>query len=104
MPTESRVIHFANDEVFEALKEYSTQTDRAIPAEARYRLISYRDMQARVILNSAGEKSAINFSESELGAALLMFCIKNSIPVAKRSVKTIDFKQDAVALRLELPR
>src|ERR1700744_2959792 len=102
MPSESRILHFAKNEVFEALKEYCAHTEPSIPEGALCALVSFQDSQARVVLNDAGRKCTRNFSESELGAALIMFCIKKSIPIAKRSEKSLQFQPDKVSLHLEL--
>lgn len=102
MPSESRILNFGKTEVFEALREYCAHTTHAIPEDALTGLVSFNDSQAQVVVNDGGSKSTHNFNESELGAALIMFCINKSIPIAKRSEKSLQFKTDSVSLHLEL--
>ena len=102
MPSESRILNFAKNEVFEALRDYCAHTTHAIPEDALCGMVSFNDSQAQVVLNDAGRKSTHSFTESELGAALIMFCINKSIPIAKRSEKSLQFNPDSVALHLEL--
>jgi hypothetical protein len=102
MPMESRVLHFATDEVFEALKEYCAQTGRAIPNDAACSLVLFRGTEMRVTLSSPRKEATTTFSESEVGTALIMFCIRKRIPIARRSVKSLNVGRDTVQLRLDI--
>ncbi|HEY3768991.1 MAG TPA: hypothetical protein VGN44_09980 [Candidatus Angelobacter sp.] len=102
MPMESRTLHFANDEVFEALKEYGRQIGRPMPDGPGNSMALLPDTGARVTLNSMMRETTRSFTESEVAAALIMFCIKRSIPIARRSVKTLQVGNDSVLLRLDI--
>jgi hypothetical protein len=102
MPMESRVLHFASAEVFEALKEYCAETGRAMPADAQCSLVLFQDTEVRITLNSSGRTATTTFSESEVGTALIMFCIRKSIPIARRSIKSLQVGHDTVQLRLDI--
>jgi hypothetical protein len=44
----------------------------------------------------------MKFAENEVGAALVMFCIKKLIPIAKRANKSIEITGETLSLHLNL--
>jgi len=102
MPTEARTLGFSKNELFEALRDYCATTGRRLPAEAAERLVVTQDTEIRVALNSPGDESAINFTENEVGAALVMFCIRKRIPIAKRATKSLEIVDQTLSLHLRM--
>ena len=102
MPTETRVLCFNKIELFEALRDYCSHTGRRLPPDAAERLVLTQDSEVRVTLNSPGEESAIKFTENEVGAALVMFCIRKRIPIAKRATKSLEITGETISLHLKI--
>jgi hypothetical protein len=102
MPMESRVLHFAQDEVLEALKGYCAQTDRSMPEDPGGGFVLFRDEASRLTLGSSDREISTAFTESEVGAALIMFCMKKDIPIARHSIKSLHVGKDHVLLRLDI--
>ncbi len=101
MPTESHVLGFDKNELFEALRDYRTNTGRQLPADAGNVLISTQDGEVRITLTFPDE-SAIDFTENEVGAALIMFCIKKRIPMARRATKSLVVADETLSLHLRI--
>ncbi|MFY9680590.1 MAG: hypothetical protein WA416_07155 [Candidatus Sulfotelmatobacter sp.] len=102
MPTEIRVLSFSKIELFEALRDYCSHTGRRLPPDAAERLVLTQESEVRVTLNSLGEESEMKFAENEVGAALVMFCIRKQIPIAKRATKSLEITGETVSLHLKI--
>jgi len=102
MPTETRVLCFSKIELFEALRDYCSHTGRRLPPDAAERLVLTQDSEVGVALNSPGDESAMKFAENEVGAALVMFCIKKLIPIAKRATKSLEITGETLSLHLKM--
>lgn len=100
MPTEIRLITFAASEVIEALAAFCAATKRPLPTEGAKRLILPNGEQTKYLIEPNGEGPAVPFYESEVAAALLAYCKKKHIPVARRATKVLEAKGDAVILKL----
>ena len=102
MPTETRVLCFTKLELFEALRDYCSHTGRRLPPEAaersglnaRQRRPNYRQF--------SGEESTMKFTDNEVGAALVMFCIRKRIPIAKRATKSLEITGETLSLHLKI--
>ncbi len=102
MPTETRVLGFNKNGLFEALRHYYISTGRRLPPDGAERLTLKQNSGVQVALNSSGDGLATNFTENEVGAALLMFCIRKRIPIAKRAIKSLEVTGEAISLHLKL--
>ncbi len=102
MPTEIRLITFVASEVIEALAAFCAATKRPLPPDGAKNLIVPNGEQTNYLIEPNGEGPAIRFYESEVAAALLAYCKKKNIPVARRSAKGLEAKGDAVVLRLTM--
>ncbi|MGA9545723.1 MAG: hypothetical protein WBQ85_19265 [Candidatus Sulfotelmatobacter sp.] len=102
MPTETRVLGFNKNELFEALRDYYISTGRRLPPDSAERLTLKQDSGVQVVLNSPGDGLATNFTENEVGAALVMFCIRKRIPIAKRATKSLEVAGEAISLHLKM--
>lgn len=102
MPAETRLITFTEAEVVEALLAFCEATSRPMPADGATCLIVRNGADTKFALASPKDGPKTSFYESEVAAALLAYCKKKHIPIARRSAKSLEVMQDAVALRLTL--
>src|SRR5271168_4541415 len=102
MPTETRVLGFNKNELFEALRDYYISTGRRLTPDGAERLTLKQDGGIQVVLNSPGDALATNFTENEVGAALVMFCIRKRIPIAKRATKSLEVAGETISLHLKM--
>jgi hypothetical protein len=102
MPTETRVLGFNKNELFEALRDYYISTGRRLPPDSADRLTLKQYGEVQIALESPGDGLATNFTENEVGAALVMFCIRKRIPIAKRAVKSLEVADQTLFLRLKI--
>ncbi len=102
MPNESRVISFSNTEATDALVEYCVATKRELPKGGIERLGFSNDAEIKVTAEFKGGAPSISFYQNEVAAALIYYCNKKGIPVARRALKSLQVAQDAVALHLTL--
>ena len=68
------------NEVLEAIREYCSQSGRSLPDNG---LIEFHNSRVRVTLKSTEGESVVQFSQSEVGAVLIMFCVRKSIPIRR---------------------
>jgi hypothetical protein len=99
MPTESRSLQFSSDEVRVAMRDYCYQTGRLLPDHGT---IVVKGEQISLPTNSQLPSEDVEFTESEVAAALMMFCIKENIPIARRATKSLQITREHVFLRLDL--
>jgi len=102
MPNESRVISFSNAEAIDALVEYCAATKRELPKGGVNRLVFSNDTEVKVTAEFSGGTPSISFFQNEVAAALIFYCNKKGIPVARRAVKSLQVAQDTIALHLAL--
>jgi hypothetical protein len=100
MPDESRVVTFSNPEVIEAIVDYCERTDRTLPPGGIKGLSFSNDKEIKVAVQPVGQAPAFTFFEHELAVALILFCSKKGIPVARRALKSLQIAQDTVSLTL----
>jgi hypothetical protein len=102
MPTESRVISFSNTEAVEAIVDYCEKTNRSVPAGGVKGLTFSNDKEIKVTVQPHGQAPPFGLSEHELAAALILFCNKKGIPVARRALKSLQVGLDTVSLHLAI--
>jgi len=100
MPTESRTLGFNKNEVLEMLREYCTQTGRNLPDDSVNNLKMLHDTEVRVEVITNG--STLQFKESELGAAIIMYCIRRGIPMARHAIKSLEVTRETLFLHLRM--
>ena len=101
MPAETGPITFTGPEVLEALAACCEATGRALPNGGTKGLTLLDGADSKIAIEPEGEAPKITFYESEAAAALLAYCRKKRIPIARRSTKPLECKQGAVTLRLD---
>lgn len=101
MSVESRRIIFAGPELLEALADFCVKAERRLP-DSKVKQIQYeRDGAVGVVLEFEDEGLPhATFYKNEVAAALIMYCNKRGIPVARRAKKSLEVTRDAVALHL----
>lgn len=102
MPVETRLITFTGPEVIEALVDFCEANGRTLRKGGIKRLILPDGADGNIGIKLEGDAPRITFYGNEAAAALLAYCKKKHIPVARRSDKSIEFKQGVVTLRLTI--
>jgi hypothetical protein len=103
MPTETRIITFTNAEIKEALASYCVKTGR-LPSHSGVTALSFSNdggLSASFEPAPAGPK--VIFHENEIAAAVLLHCKEHGIPIARRSIKSLQVAKDVVSLHLTMP-
>ena len=100
MPDESRVVSFSNAEVIEAILDYCEKINRALPPGGIKGLSFSNNKEFKVTVQPGGQAAPFSFYENEIAAALILFCNKRGIPVARRALKSLQVAQDTVSLHL----
>jgi hypothetical protein len=100
MPDESRIVSFNNAEVNEAIVDYCQKTGRALPPAGIRGLSFSNDKEIKVTVQPEGQTAPFSFYETEIAVALILFCNKKGIPVARRALKSLQVAHDTVSLHL----
>jgi hypothetical protein len=103
LPIETRTIEFSGPEVIEALVDFCRANKRPVPSGKIQPLIVVGRRENKVAFEGGGRPSRVHFYEAELAAALLTYCKKKRIPVARGAAKSLRFTPDTVTLRLTMP-
>lgn len=102
MPSESRVISFSNVEAVDALLQYCTATKRELPSGGIKRLAFSNDSEIKATAEFNGDIPSISFFQNEMAAALILYCNRVGIPVARRALKSLHVTQDSISLQLTM--
>ncbi|HXP74848.1 MAG TPA: hypothetical protein VN823_11935 [Stellaceae bacterium] len=104
MATETRTITFTNAEIKQAIVRYCVKTGR---------MGSDRGAITGLMFSNEGGLSAsfepapgiprVTFQESEIAAAIILHCKDRGIPIARRSIKSLQVSKDAVSFTLTTP-
>ena len=91
MPSEVRTIAFDQDEVVEALTRYRARKGKPIPHGKIYKFVVEQSPKIRVALaiavNGEDRLESVQFNSEEVGAALVMHCIKSKVPLPARGAQ-----------------
>lgn len=102
VPSESRVISFSNVEAVDALLQYCTATKRELPSGGIKRLAFSNDSEIKATAEFNGDIPSISFFQNEIAAALILYCNRVGIPVARRALKSLHVTQDSISLQLTM--
>lgn len=110
MPKEVRYLLFSTDELRECLHDYAN--GHAAAGTDRYDAVQDVSLTqtpeggagAHVKLRKQGtdEVEERDFVASDLNSALLLFCSKRGIPLAKRAQKSVEIFSDQIALMMTI--
>ena len=107
MATEIRTIILSQDEVLRAVTAFRKRKSQPLPPGAVFKFSLHRNPKIRLALaiavDGAERLESVDFSGEELGAALVMFCIGNKIPLpARKASKRLRVFGDSLALVVSL--
>ena len=107
MPSEVRTITFKQAEVISALSDYRSRKGKPLPKGKLFRVAAEADPSVHVAMAIAvdGEDrlETFDFQSEEVGASLVMFCMKHNIPLPSRdATKGLQIAGDCVALVVKL--
>lgn len=100
MCQEERWLRFTPEEVSEAVHLFCKRTDRKTP-DARDLVVDIDDLSnrgAKLRLKRNGESFGSLF-ESELMTALILYCAKRKIPLARRAEKVLKLDGERLVLK-----
>lgn len=105
MPTEIRRLVFTEVETARAISELSLNTPTTMPAGAvlDYKVEQESPVRLRLHLQTReGKQLYHTIDEAFVAAALISFCMRGTIPIAKKSRKTVKVVKGGVALDMTL--
>lgn len=103
MPTETRVITFDKEEVMEAVRAYCVKTGRLSATMIPTAIAFSNDTELRASVECGTKAPGIIIHQSELAAALILHCKHYRIPIARRSIKSLQVVKDVLSLHLTTP-
>jgi hypothetical protein len=103
MPTETRVITFTNAEIKEAIAHYCVKTGRLATYGGVTGLTFSNDGGLSATFQPTASSPVVTFKENEIAAAVLLHCKNRGIPIARRSIKSLQVGKDSVMLTLTMP-
>ena len=77
----------------------NSSRDNAWSARRRLDVPRYK---IEVTMTPNGSAPPIHFGENEIAVALIVFCNKKGIPIARRALKSLQVVQDSVSLHLAI--
>jgi len=104
VPSETRNIVFSQNELLEAIGRYVKHVRHPMPAGKITRCHIEPDGNVSVIVdhNADGSNHVVEFSHAMVAAALIRFCIEKSIPIPRKSEKTVHGEADGMALNFRI--
>ena len=103
MPTETRIITFSNAEIRTAIADYCVKTGRLAPNVGVTALAFSNDGELNASFEPAPAGPRVTFQENEIAAAVILHCKQVGIPIARRSIKSLQVAKDVVSLHLTMP-
>lgn len=102
MVSEVRTLVFSNDELVQALEAFMDHREMAFPTEAQaiVTLTNVEDgneLAAILTYDDAGS-SQISFTGQDVGTALVLFCMRQAIPLPRTHHKSVEWRGDNAAL------
>jgi len=103
VPTETRIITFSNDEIRQAIASYCVKTGRAAANSGLTGLTFSNEGEVKALFQPTAGAPTMTFNESELAAAVILHCKQQGVPIARRSIKSLQVAKDVVSLYLTTP-
>jgi len=105
MPKEDRRIIFDHAETYKAIYAFCIHKEQRKPPPGNIvKLVINPEDDTRVLVRienrQDGSSAGLEYSRDFLAAALMLYCRSLNIPIAKKSQKSVDVKEDSVILRL----
>ena len=107
MATEIRTIIFTQDEVVRAVTEFRRLKNRPLPSGSIFKYSLHGNptlhLALAIVLEREERLESVEFSADELGAALVMYCITNKIPLpARTATKRLRVIGDSLSLVISI--
>lgn len=114
MPTEFRRLVFQGDELLDALAVVPWRPDNQMPVGriVGCQVVSKPEVTVRVEIEAedqddpaaseGGGRHSVTLEPAFVAAALIRFCIRRGIPMARRAEKSLEIEGDSLALNLTL--
>lgn len=105
MPTEIRRLLYSEVEVARAVSELSLNTATGMPPGAvlDYKVEKESPIELRLHLQTReGKQLYHTIDEAFVAAALISYCMRNNIPIARKSRKTVKVTKNGIALDMTL--
>jgi len=96
-------IIFTNAEIKEAIAQYCVKTGRIATHGGVANLTFANDRELSASFQPTANSPTVTFKENEIAAAVLLHCKDRGIPIARRSIKSLQVVKDAVLLVLTMP-
>lgn len=100
MPSETRLIKFADIELMTALFQYSRRRDEAAVSglPKKVELSQEGGISATLFLS---DQEPIKYDAAHVAAALILFCVKRKIPLPKNAKKTVHLQDNKTVFVLK---
>ena len=105
MATETRKILFTVDEVRTALIHYAIRTEMRMPKEGIDKLRFAKEGASVTFIYSRspeGEKREVNFSDQQVGAAMILYCHTRGFPLPRGADKMVKNEGQGISMMMRL--
>ena len=106
MPSEMRKLIFTTDELREALINYALRTQRRLPAASIERVVIAKTAGITATFVYApldgNSPSSIEFDETNIAAAIILYCRTRDIPLPRRGRKILTPFDESVAMLVQI--
>ena len=101
---EIRAIIFTDEELQTALSEQLIRLGKSLPGKIVYVAMSKDPVAATMeMIDQSGRTTRTAFSDVELGASLIAFCIARKVPLPAKAEKQVELLSNGVALMISIP-
>lgn len=103
MCKEERRIYFTTRELIEALGLFCETSHQYFPFNKNAELsFKTKPNIVAVVSDPGSSDEPCEFPESEIGVALILFCKKNAIPVARRAEKSLELSDGSIVFVMKI--
>ena len=101
---EIRAIIFTDEEVQLAVSEQLIRRGKSLPGKVIYVAMAKDPVSATVeFIDASGRTTRTVFSDVELAASLIGFCIARKVPLPAKAEKQVELLSNGVALMISIP-
>ena len=100
MPSELRRLTFSASEATDAVAAYATRTGRAVPEGELTAVRPGPEPEKNFLLNLSGRD--VQLEAEFLGAALIMHCIEQNIPIPRSAERSLKVRDGELSLYLRI--
>jgi hypothetical protein len=101
---EIRAIVFTDEEVQLALAEHQIRRGKPLPGRIATAAMANNPVSVTVeLIDQSGRRTSLTFSETELAASMIAFCIARKVPLPAKAEKQVELLSNGVALMISIP-